>query len=68
MTGINICFNCRHWDEDRITASNHRYCNHPKNTGTEEEEEDGCSIQEGEPFNEGKFSTGPKFGCIHFES
>ena len=67
-TGIAICFNCRHWDEEKITASNHRYCEHPKNSGVDDEEEDGCSMQIDLGIEEAKFCTGPKFGCIHFEA
>ena len=68
MTTINICFNCRHWDEDKIVASNHRHCKHPSCCGEDDGEEDGCSIEGQMNLDDGRFATGPKFGCIHFEA
>lgn len=65
---MNTCDTCKWWgDECKPSIKSYRYCARvTKDDGTEPP--DGFTVTDGEPFNEGTFATGPKFGCVHWEA
>lgn len=67
---MNTCDTCKWWN--RTTSHQleigfgYNFCEHLKCLSCNAYA-DGFGVTEGEPFNQGSFATGPKFGCIHHE-
>lgn len=61
---MNTCDACRFWKPERVRIVTKGECRAVSNTT---EQPDEFSI-ESEPYEGGKFITGPKFGCIHWEA
>ncbi len=64
----SICKNCKHWEKDhRAWRANQGQCNSDKlvsNGHPGLDELDGSAWEASENTT---FTTGPNFGCVHFE-
>lgn len=63
---MNTCDTCKHWGESGFTTNpnGHNPCMHPKVDMPDGQDEDG--IDSNADYDYG-ITTGPKFGCIHWE-
>lgn len=60
---MNTCKTCKWWGHETIT-NEHRLCNHPKLDISEGGSKDGLSPG---THPDGELTTGPDFGCVHWE-
>lgn len=58
-----LCKNCEWWGNPSHDEPTHHYC---ANSQNESSGQSGFGVQDGEPFNGGRFACGPDFGCVHF--
>lgn len=61
-----ICETCEHWDSVPTDPREvHRRCKLANSGG---QPRSSCfGVVDGEPGNSGTLSTGPEFGCVHWE-
>lgn len=66
---MKTCDTCKWWDGSSPArldiGDGFHFCVHPKN---DKDLPDGFGVSNGEPFGQGLFATGPKFGCLHWAS
>lgn len=60
------CFYCAWWGE-KSEDPGFRMCGSPKCRNDYLADKDSFGCRNGEPMNGGVVTTGPDFGCIHYE-
>lgn len=66
---MNKCRTCKYWGELSGEGAEDKmhYCNLSENNTQPKVNEADFGVVDGEPYNAGRFATGPNFGCILHE-